>query len=68
MTTAVPTPPPPSHTAADGRSRRRVGENWLTEAPLDEWRRVEVHGRERVVGLDLYANNLSGTLPPNSAV
>ena len=64
MTTAVPTPPPPSHTTADRRSRRRVGENWLTEAPLDEWRGVEGDGRGRVVGLDLYANNPSGTHPP----
>ena len=64
MTTAVPTPPPASHTAADRRSRRRVGENWSTEAPLDEWRRVEVDGRGRAAGLDLCAHNLRGTLPP----
>ena len=64
MTTAVPTPPPPSRAAADRRSRRRVGENWLTEAPFDEWRGIEVRDRRRIAGLDLYANNLSGTLPP----
>ena len=64
MTTAVPTPPPASHTAADRRSRRRVGENWSTEAPLDEWRGVEVDGRGRAAGLDLCAHNLRGTLPP----
>ena len=63
MTIAVPTPPPPSHTTADRRSRRRVGENWLTEAPLDEWRGVEMDDRGGVAGLDLCASNLRGTLP-----
>ena len=37
-------------------------ENWLSEQPLGEWYGVDTEG-DRVVGLDLAANDLSGTLP-----
>ena len=37
-------------------------ENWLSEQPLGEWYGVDTE-RDRVVGLDLAANDLSGTLP-----
>ena len=38
--------------------------NWLTGASLGEWHGVDTDASGRVVGLDLYNNNLSGTIPP----
>ena len=38
--------------------------NWLTDAPLGEWRGVEVDDQDRVVGLRLWDNGLTGRLPP----
>ena len=38
--------------------------NWLTDAPLGEWRGVEVDERGRVVKLRLWDNGLVGRLPP----
>ncbi|MDE0260724.1 MAG: M66 family metalloprotease, partial [Gammaproteobacteria bacterium] len=38
--------------------------NWLTDAPLAEWRGVEVDDQGRVVELRLWDNGLSGRLPP----
>jgi len=38
--------------------------NWLTDAPLEEWRGVEVDDQRRVIGLWLRENALSGRLPP----
>ena len=38
--------------------------NWLTDAPLDEWRGVEVDDQGRVVELRLWDNGLAGRLPP----
>ena len=38
--------------------------NWLTDAPLAEWRGVEVDDQGRVVELRLWDNALSGRLPP----
>ncbi len=38
--------------------------NWLTEAPLAEWRGVEVDDQGRVVELRLWDNGLAGRLPP----
>ena len=39
-------------------------ENWLTDAPLDSWRGVEVDVGGRVVGLNIPRNNnLRGTIP-----
>ena len=38
--------------------------NWLTDAPLGEWRGIEVDERGRVVALWLWDNGLEGRLPP----
>ena len=38
--------------------------NWLTDAPLGEWRGVEVDDHGRVVELQLWDNGLAGRLPP----
>ena len=38
--------------------------NWLTDAPLGEWRGVEVDDEGRVVELRLWDNGLAGRLPP----
>ena len=37
--------------------------NWLSDAPLDEWRGVRVDGEGRVIGLSLSDNRLSGSIP-----
>ncbi len=37
-------------------------ENWCSDAPLDEWYGVSVNEFGRVTYLDLYGNNLSGTI------
>ena len=37
--------------------------NWLGNAPLGEWYGVFTDGNGRVVGLELYRNGLSGTIP-----
>ena len=39
-------------------------ENWLTDAPLDEWYGVVANRIGRVVSLSLPINNLKGRLPP----
>ena len=39
-------------------------ENWLTDAPLDEWYGVGTDDQRRVFDLDLRENNLTGELPP----
>ncbi|MDE0394341.1 MAG: Ig-like domain-containing protein [Gammaproteobacteria bacterium] len=39
-------------------------DNWLTDAPLEEWSGIDTDAAGRVVGLDLYANNLTGPIPP----
>lgn len=41
--------------------------NWFTDAPLREWHGVDADGQERVVGLDLSHNGLSGPIPPDIA-
>ena len=38
--------------------------NWLTDARLSDWHGVEVDGQERVVGISLRHNDLSGPIPP----
>ena len=38
--------------------------NWLTDAPVAEWRGVEVDDQGRVVELRLWDNGLAGRLPP----
>ena len=39
-------------------------DNWLTDAPLEDWYGVEVDGRGRVSRLSLSANSLTGPIPP----
>ena len=39
-------------------------ENWLTDAPLDEWYGAGTDGSGRVVRLVLMDNELSGSIPP----
>ena len=39
-------------------------DNWLTEAPLDLWYGVSVDGENRVTGISLSFNNLTGSIPP----
>lgn len=39
-------------------------DNWLTDAPLEQWHGVRVDGQGRVVELRLHQNNLSGPIPP----
>ena len=49
---------------ATGGDNWNRNENWLTDAPLDEWYGVDVTGTGRVVALSLSSNNLKGHLPP----
>ncbi|MXY98360.1 MAG: hypothetical protein F4Z29_11590 [Gemmatimonadetes bacterium] len=37
--------------------------NWLTDAPVGEWHGITADSKGRVVKLDLYDNNLGGTIP-----
>ena len=39
-------------------------DNWLTDAPLDEWDGVETDVNGRVIILDLAGNDLAGHIPP----
>ncbi len=39
-------------------------ENWLSDAPLDEWKGVATSDDGRVTELDLSENRLSGEIPP----
>ena len=39
-------------------------DNWLSEAPLDEWHGVNSDYRGRVIELHLHSNGLSGEIPP----
>ena len=39
-------------------------ENWLTDAPLEDWYGVSTYTSGRVSGLSLFRNNLSGRIPP----
>ena len=41
--------------------------NWLTDAPLGEWRGVEVDDQGKVVELRLWDNGLAGPIPPELA-
>ena len=49
---------------AIGGPEWRVGENWLTDRPLEEWHGVEVDGSGRVTRLHLQSNYLTGPIPP----
>ena len=49
---------------ATGGVHWRVSDNWLTDAPLDEWYGVRTDSRGRVEGLRLVENSLTGAIPP----
>ena len=49
--------------AADG-DKWINNDNWLSDAPLGTWFGVTTDGIGRVIELDLWYNNLHGTLPP----
>ncbi len=51
------------HEATDGENWTSR-ENWLTDAPLDDWFGVSVDGEGRVTQINLPDNGLSGALPP----
>ena len=51
------------YNATGGRNWRR-SDNWLTDAPLDEWYGVRTDSRGRVDDLKLRENNLTGSIPP----
>ncbi len=41
-----------------------VSDNWLTDAPLEQWHGVRTNTDGRVVSLDLRGNGLDGEIPP----
>ena len=49
--------------ATDGPNWVNNNNNWLTDAPLDEWYGVDTDDSGRVVGLSLDRNNLEGSMP-----
>ena len=68
--TGVPCPLPPDreilealYEATDGPNWTH-NENWLGDAPLNDWYGVDVDEGGRVVGLRLSGNNLRGPIPP----
>ena len=48
---------------ATGGAHWNLNDNWLSDAPLNEWYGVTI-GAGRVVTLDLSQNQLSGAIPP----
>ena len=42
-------------------------DNWLTDAPLGDWRGVTANRDGVVTGLDAHKNNLEGKIPPETA-
>ena len=75
----TPTPPPPDERVTETSALVRAAlvelynstdgpnwwnnANWLSNAPVREWYGVSVDNSGRVVGLHLYENGLSGTIP-----
>ena len=49
--------------AADG-DKWTNNDNWLSDAPIGTWYGVTADESGRVIKLDLWYNNLSGTIPP----
>ena len=47
-----------------GGSNWRTSTNWLSDKPLSEWHGVETDGNGRVTELQLWSNDLRGTIPP----
>ncbi|CAM9425227.1 unnamed protein product [Ectocarpus sp. 12 AP-2014] len=48
---------------AAGGSNWKSSGNWNTNADLSKWHGINVNGQGRVVGVDLAANNLQGSIP-----
>ena len=51
----------------DGETWRN-SDNWLTEAPMSMWHGVTTDENGRVIELDLWYNDLSGTIPPELGI
>lgn len=49
---------------ATGGPNWLISENWLTDAPLDQWHGIEVDGTGSVATIYLARNNLAGRIPP----
>ena len=49
---------------ATGGANWKNRTNWLSDASLDHWYGVSTDDSGRVTGLELYGNNLTGTIPP----
>ena len=49
---------------ATGGPNWRRRDNWMTNAPLEEWYGVDVDAEGRVMSLNLPGNNLQGIIPP----
>ena len=49
---------------ATGAANWLNSDNWLSEAPLDEWHGVTIDDSGRVIELNLSENELSGEIPP----
>ena len=48
---------------ATGGPNWRNSTNWLTDAPLDEWAGVQTNDNGRVMSLELFSNQLTGSIP-----
>ncbi len=51
------------YTSTNGQNWR-YNWNWLSDRPLGDWHGVSVDSEERVVKLELFDNNLKGSIPP----
>ena len=49
---------------AAGGANWKFSDNWLSDAPLDQWHGVQTDADGRVFALDLSYNDLVGTIPP----
>ena len=49
---------------ATNRSRWKNNKNWLSDLPLSIWYGVTTNAQGRVVELNLFENQLSGSIPP----
>lgn len=49
---------------ATGGSNWAANANWMSDAPLDQWYGVTTNERDRVTGISLVLNRLTGELPP----
>ena len=56
------------YNATDGPNWRRDNTNWLSDAPISEWRSVSTDSDGRVVTLHLHFVGLKGELPPELGI